>query len=109
MMLIGEAVARLATLETPEKVAQFLQSEGVRGTRSSPMHCPLTLWIRRATDIEVSVNVVDPDLHPAAVVHTWPLPLLTEELKPAALLSPACTAFLYLFDRGLFPMLEAQS
>jgi hypothetical protein len=98
MRTVEEVLAELVPM-TSSQIARKLQDEGITGRRKRECDCPIAKYIVRETAHDrVSVS-------PTAVQVPCPA-----SYWPRTLMLPVNVAtFVLLFDRGLYPKLEARS
>lgn len=56
MIDLGVAYDKLAQFETSQEIAEYLQSEGVKGLRASSDRCAIAVWVQDLTGQQVLVN-----------------------------------------------------
>lgn len=88
------AITRLAECETPDGVAAFLESQGIKGTIGHSTKCPLAVWLQR----EVGHDNVRVGGATISIPHEG---ATTKVDIPAVLF-----AFMLDFDGGFYPNLR---
>jgi hypothetical protein len=91
MQIARATIQQLALFDSPDKVAEWLRLEGIRGRRHQPCQCPVALLLRQ----ETGAGTVKVD-HGVAQVYRWESPIRLPQVVQD---------FVNLFDEGRYPRL----
>lgn len=94
--LLRKHVQYLGGLGTPDKIAEYLGSQGVKGIRVNAGYCVVANYLTQQTGSRCSTGTTKAGLRTSTELVTVPLP-------------PQVTEFIHNFDGGLYPELEVDS
>lgn len=90
---IGRLVNKLNGFSNAQRLADFLETEGIKGVKMNACMCPIARWVSKSINYQQCVTM-NYNLRVGSANHT------------PYMLSPVVHLFIQLFDAGKFPQLE---